>query len=669
MMGALEEAIEMLLLMKQKLPVAETEIQIEIWRVKFLQGLYEKVLYEALPYMENNERIRLWILEQYYEPFRQQHQNMLQKNFMFLKQYKYYYGEAETNETKILWYDGGGTLVFEHRNKIYKLLDNMQFLKCEDPILACNFLNMIRLLKYIRKIDYTGKAPNVKIPLYLYYDCEIFDALIQCVDWSLLLSDQRLVIIAGSNNLRLFFEDNQVLMPASILGPGFHNLKNNMNDIFGLRERKNEENLRLVQEYYHISGEKIIKRIKLKKPRILFLTSRFTTILQYHIRDLEKAARKMGLETKVSIERDDIFRIDIWQEIALINAFKPDIIFSIDHFRDENKLIPSEVVWITWIQDPMPHIMDKSTPEKLGEKDYILNHYTTWKRFKDVGYPQHMLMDAPIPASSDVYREYVLSTEEYKKYSCDICFVCHASDVDQYIEEAIEKIHKFAVIDTEIIYRIYRGYEGFVKETGLFFYSEELFRDFIDGSTVEIFHMKLTPDLLDCIAQDMYQWFNQRLYRQTLVDWILDAGFTNLKLWGSGWKDNEKYQAYAMGVAENGETLSKIYQASKIVIGNNIMTTTAARVWETMLSGGFYLGNYIPEEEDVSDIRKILEVGKDMIMFHGKEDLIEKIDYYLKNEKERKIMAERGKKFALEKMTYDILMKRTLSEIAKYLED
>ena len=71
----------------------------------------------------------------------------------------------------------------------------------------------------------------------------------------------------------------------------------------------------------------------------------------------------------------------------------------------------------------------------------------------------------------------------------------------------------------------------------------------------------------------------------------------------------------------------------------------------------------------MSDIRKILEVGKDMIMFHGKEDLIEKIDYYLKNEKERKIMAERGKKFALEKMTYDILMKRTLSEIAKYLED
>ena len=124
-----------------------------------------------------------------------------------------------------------------------------------------------------------------------------------------------------------------------------------------------------------------------------------------------------------------------------------------------------------------------------------------------------------------------------------------------------------------------------------------------------------------------------------------------------------------MGPAENGKTLSKIYQASKIVIGNNITTTTAARAWETMLSGGFYMSNYVPEEEDISDIRKIVEIGKDMIMFYGKEDLIEKIKYYLEHEDERQIMIERGRKVALEKMTFDILMKRTLSEVAKRLEE
>ena len=81
------------------------------------------------------------------------------------------------------------------------------------------------------------------------------------------------------------------------------------------------------------------------------------------------------------------------------------------------------------------------------------------------------------------------------------------------------------------------------------------------------------------------------------------------------------------------------------------------------------MSNYVPEEEDISDIRKIVEIGKDMIMFYGKEDLIEKIKYYLEHEDERQIMIERGRKVALEKMTFDILMKRTLSEVARRLEE
>ena len=120
---------------------------------------------------------------------------------------------------------------------------------------------------------------------------------------------------------------------------------------------------------------------------------------------------------------------------------------------------------------------------------------------------------------------------------------------------------------------------------------------------------------------------------------------------------------------KNGETLSKIYQASKIVLGNNIITTAAARAWESMLSGAFYLSNYIPEENDDVDIRKIIEVGKDVIMFYNREDLIEKLHYYLGHEDERQEMIKRGREAALEKMTYDVLMKRVLKEVAERLEE
>lgn len=81
------------------------------------------------------------------------------------------------------------------------------------------------------------------------------------------------------------------------------------------------------------------------------------------------------------------------------------------------------------------------------------------------------------------------------------------------------------------------------------------------------------------------------------------------------------------------------------------------------------MSNYIPEENDDVDIRKILEVDKDVIMFYNREDLIQKLHYYLEHEEERQKMIERGRKAALEKMTYDILMKRVLKEIGERLEE
>lgn len=192
---------------------------------------------------------------------------------------------------------------------------------------------------------------------------------------------------------------------------------------------------------------------------------------------------------------------------------------------------------------------------------------------------------------------------------------------------------------------------------------------YIERALLHHYNIMLTPESLKFLTDDMWTYFNQAVFRQALVDWILDAGFTNIKLWGNGWTTEEKYKKYAMGPAKNGETLSKIYQASKIVLGNNIITTAAARAWESMLSGAFYLSNYIPEENDDVDIRKIIEVGKDVIMFYNREDLIEKLHYYLGHEDERQEMIKRGREAALEKMTYDVLMKRVLKEVAERLEE
>ena len=492
--------------------------------------------------------------------------------------------------------------------------------------------------------------------------------MIQCINFDELMYGERVVFLIGEENLKNFFSDLEVNMPTGIKGYQPGKIREIIEQIIEKNGNDYNRNMDQLSEYYGQASKEIEQRIVSGKPKIMFLTSYFTTALQYHVRDCKRATDEMGLQTKLLIESGPIFSVFYGKIVQCMNEFRPDIIFCIDHFRFEYDIYPKEIVWISWVQDVLPNIMSCDTPKKLGSRDFVLNHYTTWSEFKQIGYPSELLIDAPIPADDKIYKKYTLNEQEYEKFSCDLCFVCHASDVDKHIVDFVKR-NKMDAKMADMLCMIYKGYQSYVYESGSVFYNKQLFAEFINGSFIQQFEVQVEPEVIEYIANDMYLWFNQRVYRQALVDWILDAGFTNIKLWGNGWLDSEKYQAYAMGPAKNGETLSKIYQASKIVIGNNIMTTSAARAWETMLSGGFYLSNYIPEEDDVTDIRKIIEVDKDVIMFYGKDDLIEKIRYYLEHEQERQIMIERGRKAALEKMTFEKLMKRALSEIAKRLKE
>lgn len=278
-----------------------------------------------------------------------------------------------------------------------------------------------------------------------------------------------------------------------------------------------------------------------------------------------------------------------------------------------------------------------------------------------MGYGEHNLMFAPVVANADIYKPYELTEEEQREYGCDICMVCHAADVDAYIRQVRQRFPEKG----KAVAGLYMNFQEDVYERELMLFNTKEAEQYIRRKNKEQFQKILTEAEISLLAEDLVPWFSTRVYRQVLADWLIDAGFTNLKLWGNGWKDSPKYEKYAMGPAENGETLSKINQAAKIVLGNNCAVTAVARVWETMLSGGFYLGNYVPPEDDYTDIRRILTVGEEMVMFDGRKDLLSKVRHYLAHEDERQEMIRRGRKAALERMTYDQLMKRLLEKLAE----
>ena len=78
---------------------------------------------------------------------------------------------------------------------------------------------------------------------------------------------------------------------------------------------------------------------------------------------------------------------------------------------------------------------------------------------------------------------------------------------------------------------------------------------------------------------------------------------------------------------------------------------------QVLLTKSFLLSEYVPFLE------KVFEIGKEIDVFYNKEDLLHKIEYYLKNEDLREEIASRGYERAIRYYEMDALWKNILNSI------
>lgn len=106
---------------------------------------------------------------------------------------------------------------------------------------------------------------------------------------------------------------------------------------------------------------------------------------------------------------------------------------------------------------------------------------------------------------------------------------------------------------------------------------------------------------------------------------------------------------------ENGfatdDEMIKIFNQSKIVLGfatvgkNDDIFILKGRDFEVPLTGSFYITGYHDE------LKEYFELGQDIETYSSKENLLEKVQYYLANEEEREKIAQHGYEKCLAKYT------------------
>lgn len=325
--------------------------------------------------------------------------------------------------------------------------------------------------------------------------------------------------------------------------------------------------------------------------RILGVTSRFTTFLQYSMRDILQTFAALGHETRLLIEPDDYTpSCNRPYVLSQIDEFLPDLLLIIDHNRHEfGELYDLPIPFCNWIQDELPNLFGPGCGSRLGPYDVVVGHIGELSA-RQSGYPPRQCHPLPMPVNPQVFSAEPVAEADRRKAECDICFVSNLSItagrfLDQSTAQCAQpEIRRLLGALAELLEP--RIAAGDVP-------ANRIQTDALIRQTAN----ELGFDLSEEDAAKLRRHFVERLvnifFRHQPLHWAHEMGL-DLHLYGRGWEQHPELGRYARGVAENGYHMRCIFQASRINLQLFPGVDVHQRLLEGLASGGFFLIRVTP---------------------------------------------------------------------------
>ncbi len=322
-----------------------------------------------------------------------------------------------------------------------------------------------------------------------------------------------------------------------------------------------------------------------RPPRVLVLTTRFSTVLQHSCRDVARAFDQIGWEARLLIEPTDYHRQSPAALQYQVTHFRPDLVFQIDHLRPEHKdMFPENLPFACWIQDHLPNLMSEQAGASIGLRDFVLlaarPMYT--RRY---GYPQRQCIDLPkltrVPSRP----------AQWANDGDDLVYVSNASGEPQALADglidqsrhAAEAARFVRAVCEELIATYKRG-----ECVSTRFALEQLLTSVEKQTSVCVRPDEIREQLLRSIFNDL----NNTLYRQQALRWagqIAERRGLRLSLYGNGWADHPEFAEHARGVAAYGSELEELTRRAKINLQIVPYHFMHQRLLDGLVAGGFYL--------------------------------------------------------------------------------
>lgn len=109
------------------------------------------------------------------------------------------------------------------------------------------------------------------------------------------------------------------------------------------------------------------------------------------------------------------------------------------------------------------------------------------------------------------------------------------------------------------------------------------------------------------------------------------------------------------------DEITRVYHKSKINLNitlHCIESGASQRIFDVMAAGGFLISNYQKE------LVELFEPGKELVLFHNEQELLEQVEYYLSHDEEREEIARRGQEKVLKCHNYHEKLQQMIEFVA-----
>jgi hypothetical protein len=578
--------------------------------------------------------------------------------------------------------------------------------------------------------------PGHRPPLFfLIREIERLWMMLHIHDWRKLLADERVRLFVGSDALaqvrRSLLSNRLVPWPrlSVQVDQALWNGKPTLDEILAEAKRSADAEFHsclaeLGKRYDGATPQSIGAVLSSgRELKILGITSRFTTFLQYSMRDWLAGFEQLGHKTRLIIEDRD-HEVGTNLNIARTCAeFQPDLVVIIDHYRRELGGMPENVPVVMWVQDALPNIYRREAGSAQGPLDYTLG-FGRLELVHEFGYPASRFMSAVIGCDPRRFEPGPLSEADQGDYACDVSFVSHASTPAEVLLQ--QEIARAGTPEAERLLReIFEQVRGIYEEGATLTEPSHLWR--IIETSMAATKTAIPASEMPKLMEMFLQRINNALFRHQSLAWLAALG-VDLRLYGRGWEKHPTLSRFARGVADNNVQLAKIYRASRISIHVSPFGAVHQRVMEGLAGGGFFLLRHCPGDvlerhyrtiwnycrsrcletdaqlrgcdepaiaEAIGECRRILQLdpfamkhafieelrnsaeggftrsagtiwgsGYDAVAFNSAAELAEKVKIYLTDESLRRKVGAEMRQAVLDRFTYAATSRRVLEFIA-----